>query len=706
MNEIHSEKQYISNLFRESFSALKSKKIVLYGLAYGTEIIINECPEFNIIGLMDGFQKSGSMYGKPILSEQEAVRLKTDIIIIIARANSTKIIKKRIEKYCKDNAIQMFDMYGDKLNGEEEEFNANNPYFTVDYDKLIEELNSHEVVSFDIFDTLLIRKVLYPNDVFRNIERITRVKGFAQNRIEAEREANRRYKTPNIDQIYDIIIELGTNKENAISCKSQELEYEGRCLIPRNDMVKAFRHAIDAGKRVYIISDMYLPKNILSEILNNAGIYGYRDLLVSCEYKKTKASGLLGEVPEIHESWLHIGDSLDADIIPAQQLGIDAFRIYSPVDMVDISPYKNILSTYKSENESEIVGIIISKVFNSPFALHQYSGRANINNGHDFGYAFLGPIFSAFVLWLLNRCKDEDIQCLLLTARDGYLLKKLLDILQKDYDSISLPNYLYFYTSRSAAVSATISNEKELKYAAEIAFSGQPEQLLRERFLLREEKIKKHIDGESVVDYVFRHKNEIFQRSKELRKNYLKYIDSTEIFGYSSIGMIDHVSSGTCQMCLEDLIQRKLSGFYFIHYNDEYEPKQRLKVEGYFDDGFLSGLTSYYSKNYLPVESIIVSNEPTLKCFDENGKPIFMEEKRTNEELQYVEMTQGGIIDFWKDFLNCTGCNMENIRSSFADAIYGLIRKSYTKIDNCVLAEVVSRNEYCGTDYKMDWMFE
>ena len=43
-------------------------------------------------------------------------------------------------------------------------------------------INSADIISFDIFDTLIVRKVTRPEDIFRIIEKKTGIKGFAKTR--------------------------------------------------------------------------------------------------------------------------------------------------------------------------------------------------------------------------------------------------------------------------------------------------------------------------------------------------------------------------------------------------------------------------------------------------------------------------------------------------------------------------------------------
>ena len=87
-------------------------------------------------------------------------------------------------------------------------------------------------------------------------------------------------------------------------------------------MVSAFNYAKQKGKKIYIISDMYLSKNIIEKILKNNGIEGTDKLYISNEYGMNKISGklfkyIINEDRLCPSRMLHIGDSIKADCIGA-----------------------------------------------------------------------------------------------------------------------------------------------------------------------------------------------------------------------------------------------------------------------------------------------------------------------------------------------------------------------------------------------------
>ena len=84
-------------------------------------------------------------------------------------------------------------------------------------------------------------------------------------------------------------------------------------------MVLIFKECLDRGKKVFLVTDMYISEEVLREILKENGITGYNDIYVSCSRKQLKLQGLLETyVAEAGEgNFLHIGDHLIHDGICA-----------------------------------------------------------------------------------------------------------------------------------------------------------------------------------------------------------------------------------------------------------------------------------------------------------------------------------------------------------------------------------------------------
>lgn len=63
---------------------------------------------------------------------------------------------------------------------------------SVNADKILKKIKNYDIVSFDIFDTLLKRNVKEPTDVFSYMEKKYQIDGFCEKRIEAEKTARKK----------------------------------------------------------------------------------------------------------------------------------------------------------------------------------------------------------------------------------------------------------------------------------------------------------------------------------------------------------------------------------------------------------------------------------------------------------------------------------------------------------------------------------
>lgn len=702
---MNAEEEYVINIFRQSFTNCQSELLALYGLGHQTEVILNSFPDFNIAGILDGYRTTGELYGVKIRSLEEIEELGVRKIIVIARANSAKIIARRIGEFCRKNNIKVLDLHGKNLLKTTDYSGKNEPYFQLNIEYMRNLILSCEAISFDIFDTLFMRKVWQPSDVFSLLEKESGIKNFAQWRIQAEQELNRRC-VPSLADIYQFMSSV--HPELDISDLFQrELDLENRVLGVRYDVVELLNFALQAGKKVSLISDMYLTRKQIKMLLDKHDIKGYHYLFVSSAYGTNKMGNLFeiykSEVPA--KSYLHIGDDIDIDVEAAQRHGLKTCQLLKACDMLDISSYHWLAEYPQNLTERCILGLLIFKIFNSPFALYGSDGRPTLNEADELGYMMMGPILTSLVDWLLSNIK-ESVDCLLLAARDGYLIEKMCRIAKNCILDNKLPSIQYFLTSRTAAIAASIVNEQDLRYAANIPFSGTLQKLLQKRFFLSLDEIENPLEGEAVEEYVFRHKEVIFNRSAELRGNYRKYVKKLDIDCEKRLGFFDLVSSGTCQMCTESILERRVLGYYLIFVKEEYSRKKELQTNSFVEMGNLYELQSYLSTNYEPIEGAIVPNQGSLKAFTDIGSPVFLEDHRQLDELRYVHEVQKGILEFCLDYYQLIQSISADVSSDFADKLYSLLRDKYTIVVDGGFSQFKFRDDFCNREFILEDMFE
>ena len=684
------------NTFKENFEKHKNKRIVIYGLSYGTKLIVENFPDFNICGLMDGYRTDGSIYEKKILSYQEVIALQIDMIIIVARPNITELIRNRIAAFCKKNSIVLFSADGKKLNIKMNKLD--NEYFSISRELLQNKIDTYDIISFDVFDTLLMRKTLQPKDIFSLVEvRAMKEKNiqcaFEKNRILAEQNLLASF-IPNYLQIYnELQFITGISDDEKEYLMDLELRIESQMLIPRKEMVRVFDYAKSRNKKIYLISDMYLSSNWIGNQLKKAGIIGYDELMISNEYSTSKGQNLFNVF--IHKvkdkKILHIGDSEAFDIMAAQRNGIDNFRILSAYDMLQISVYKEVLYEIVDLTGRLQVGYFISRIFNSPFALFESDGKGRVKTGRDIGYIYMAHIITDFLLWLANKIKDKKSARVLFSARDGYLIDKLYGILRKKESLIKLPEGLYFLTSRILCISASLFNEDDILWSMNNTFSGSPEELLKKRYFLTEGEIEYFDPNKysSISQYILAHKKAILSKSAEIREKYMEYISGLGLNGDDDLIFFDFVSTGTCQLCLSRLLNADLKGYYFYRFNTMDIAKQKLLIEApYTSEGILAA-------NSLLLECILTSFVPTVKGFDSSGKPVYLEERRTEEELCYIKEVQDGIVEYFEDFIKYRDVDDLDAKDiSLGEIFLKFITPQYSTIINNIFRTYIIDDEF------------
>ena len=225
----------------------------------------------------------------------------------------------------------------------------------------------HEAISFDIFDTLVMRTVYFNHDVFRLVAK--KYKDQAPNFFEARERAEKELSTvtyPYIEEIYDRVAkECSLTDALKTEIMEYEIEVERNVIVARKAIVDIFNYCKNIGKRVFIVSDMYIHKKEMEDIINNIGITGYDKIFVSCEYGSSKPQHLfekyLNEIKA--ESYLHIGDSFICDIQASAKVGINSFRLKTSAEI-----FENLGGTPSNDLDERCKqGEYICSEYNSPF---------------------------------------------------------------------------------------------------------------------------------------------------------------------------------------------------------------------------------------------------------------------------------------------------------------------------------------------------
>lgn len=267
-----------------------------------------------------------------------------------------------------------------------------------------------EVVSFDIFDTLVLRSVKDPKDVFDIVENIynsnecTSISRFKERRVEAE-DLARKTTTKEEITLDDIYIQEPLSvfdSQIRLKLMTLEIEIEIKVCYANPQIKPLYSKAINEGRKVVITSDMYLPKAVIASILMNCGYSNYSSLFLSCEENMTKRTGslfrkVISTLNVSPKQILHIGDNIISDYIMPLKLGIHARKVHRKSNaMMKGNKY---LNTF----------------------IKRYNTYSSDDYYKNFGYTAFGPLLYGYCLWLKKQFEEKDLHKVYFFSRDGYL---------------------------------------------------------------------------------------------------------------------------------------------------------------------------------------------------------------------------------------------------------------------------------------------
>lgn len=202
-------------------------------------------------------------------------------------------------------------------------------------DRLFNKLVRYDVISFDIFDTLIERDTVLPSEIFSYAAETVipgRAEEFRTERIKAEEEARTHAENGEVtlEEIYDYL--NSSYKAYAEQLCQAEVQQELQHCYPKKEITEVYKKLLENGKKIYLISDMYLSSKVIGQMLENCGITGYARICVSNEYHCNKRNGQLFQRVIKEDSlnkkkMIHVGDSIRADCIGPWKAGIRSVLI-------------------------------------------------------------------------------------------------------------------------------------------------------------------------------------------------------------------------------------------------------------------------------------------------------------------------------------------------------------------------------------------
>ena len=276
--------------------------------------------------------------------------------------------------------------------------------------KLLESLiDGSAIVSFDVFDTLIFRLTSRPEDIFSIIGSKLGIKDFIKLRTKGQQEISRKlldsHIAPhaNLDQIYFHLAEKYPQYDWD-QAKELELKLELDAAFRNQEMYEIYQYALEKGKRVIAVSDMYLSGEQIEELLQKCGYKEIHKIYSSADLKKTKYEKAIYPAVEVLEEAagnqiLHIGDSREADVVNAEASGWKAF--------------------WYERNGSKQKGI------RNPHNMFQgLAGKMEREPSfwYSLGVETAGGLYLNLYRWIFQQKKKYGTEKVYLLARDGFNL--------------------------------------------------------------------------------------------------------------------------------------------------------------------------------------------------------------------------------------------------------------------------------------------
>jgi len=540
--------------------------------------------------------------------------------------------------------------------------------------RLIRAIDRYEILSLDVFDTSIFRRVGQPSDVFelvagqyRRLHSPQVAWDFAGARVGAEHRARQRASAGRhacevtLDEIYACLDPPDGWSSPALRALEIDLE---RLVCTRNETVQEiYRHARELGKTVVFVSDTYLPQETVEEILHTQGYTEYARLFVSSAFGATKSSGrlysrMLHELSVPARRILHVGDEFDADVRQARSVGLAAFH------------YRR--ATPRAPDPSVASG--------EAAAIHRglVNHRSPADGREDFfehlGYACVGILYLGFQQWLKAELARAEVERVFFVARDGWIMSRVYNRLGGG------PPSSYLYGSRRAFALPAITELDEL--TLRFLGSGRPvyvgqylerigldpaalgDAIARAGFLSPTHRVRLPVDADRLRSLFRLVEPQIRAVAERERGVTLEYLHQTGFSTARRVAVVDLGWQGTQQRGLVKLLklagaQVDVDGYYLGTFEQaRLHEAEGLKLHGWlFERGLPAERRDLINICCEIFEFIHCAPHGPVLGFERRGDtiaPIFAAAEVTPAQLEAAERLQSAALTYIDDFSSMT----------------------------------------------------
>jgi len=471
----------------------------------------------------------------------------------------------------------------------------------ISQDKWQSRLEGTALLSVDLFDTLVTRGFAHPADLFYALQEklagdpeCEKIDSFAEARISSEyrlREEAGFKKEVTLDEIYNRWrVDFGLPQALTDRVRAMEMELEEQNILPIKPMADVLKGVKEILKvKVILISDTYLPRGFVANILERHRLAGLFDrLYVSSAQGVLKSTGDLFRLVKKEENmpvkkWLHIGDNAVSDHEIPGKMGIKTYRFTDAC----LTRYEKSFAPHPAPRTGPRPGHTGSP---STFAALLRQARLecpykkeNEKIIWDTTIDVSAPLMIAYVSWCLEKAQAWDTNRIYFMARDGQILAEIAAILNRPASPLEIR---YLYVSRQALLFPAMQgvDDESLNWIL------TPTSLLTPRIILKRLNIVPGEIASLLEKYGFQNVDKkmsraelpafasllrdrdirllVEERTQEYRANTLGYLEQEGVTKEGRFALIDIGWNGTLQRSISRLLETTnktfpVKGLYF-----------------------------------------------------------------------------------------------------------------------------------------------
>ena len=329
---------------------------------------------------------------------------------------------------------------------------------------ILRETLNNELYSFDIFDTLIQRKIenarilkqitakyvsqqLKKHGIDASPSKVLKLRIQIENDFEKHSEAGQQDTICKLEAIAERLIKSFACETilTVYDVVNFELETEKSVTTPTFGIKTLLNRLHERGKRIIAISETSYTEEQLSSLLEFHDLRKFiSKIYSSSDTGYNKATGHLFQYVLREEGLLftHIGDNYVLDYITPKKLGIKTFWFH---DKKYFKRNRKLRQLHQRNNELEYLNACLE-----PF---NYYSPSNL---YRLGYNVIGPALTIYIHDLIGRLNKDRIDSIFFVARDGYILKIIYKIFSETiYKDAHLPPGKYLCISRKSIQSLT-----------------------------------------------------------------------------------------------------------------------------------------------------------------------------------------------------------------------------------------------------------